>query len=505
MHAWRSNGCEHSLFVAAPPGLTVAASRPECIFANALVPKELDFEAAAAWAAQVPTIGSRSMYQSVRRVRPGQVLAVAPGVQPKEVARWRPRRIPQSFRSLREAGEELHATIGRAVADTIGERDQVGLLLSGGRDSSAVLAMASAHLAERGRALHAFTGAPALGVSARAMPGCVADEGEAAAETVARFPDVVHHICRPEPGSFLEILPKIHRTSLQPVGNLGNWPWYWACLEQARGSGVEVMLSGGMGNLTISTGSREFLTDIAAEQGIAAALRWLPSSAGRQGTAWLNAAHVLLRPHLPRRAVEAILRASGRDRHVSMEAPVIHPDLRAQAERDYADGWPDQSSLTAFGWRQAMLAEMDSAANLSAALVGFDERDPTRDPRVIQLILSMPPEYLLPRPDDPKPLFTEAFGRSLPRRVARSTIRGYQGADWDAQFPVADVESRFRTLFDHPLNQQLFDRNFILRAVPQRPTDVDALRTGSVIDLHRNQLLGALAVADWVAVNFPDG
>ena len=98
-----------------------------------------------------------------------------------------------------------------------------------------------------------------------------------------------------------------------------------------------------------------------------------------------------------------------------------------------------------------------------------------------------------------------SFEPSISRDISRSTTRGYQGADWNSQFPVAQVASRFRELLDHPLVRQLFSRDFILSTVAARPDSDRALSDPRVIELHRNQLLGALGTADWIAVNFPEG
>lgn len=497
LFAWRSPGSERHLFVTANHVAAAAASDPRCLFASAIFERRLDLEAAADQAAQMPFLGRRSMFAGVQRVLPGEVILLGKGQGTSTIRRWQPRRRPQTFSSVTDAGNALRQTFDRAVADCISETGSVGLLLSSGRDSSAILASA----VRQGMRIKSFTGAPAEGVAALPIVGRIADESDCAARVCASLAQQ-HVVCRPEPGDLLRSLDEIHRQALQPVGNLSNMPWYWAVLQAARAAGCDLLLNGAAGNFTISTGGRDYLWDVLAESGALRAGKVAWSTSGSDPGAWLNIANLVIGPRLPPKLRRAILKASGRYAPGPLTAPILAADVRADAERRAAANWHEDGA-EGLAWRQAMLRDYDAANVLRHRFTGVESRDPTRDPRVIEFMLSLPPEMLVPRPENPRPVYAAAFGGDVSPEVILGKVRGYQGADWAGQFPVADVQKRLSDILDHPLNRQIFDRDFILGTVGTRPSDPRELIRDDVIDLHRNALIGGLDVANWIAVNFP--
>ena len=212
---------------------------------------------------------------------------------------------------------------------------------------------------------------------------------------------------------------------------------------------------------------------------------------------------MLLGPRLPNRLHRAILVATERDISDWRDLRTLAPHVRTIAEEAF-QRQPREHRQGGFGWRMEAIATLVTFPVLNADYRRFEKRDPTRDLRVIELMLSMPADYLVPRPGSPRPLYEAAFGDILPARTILGARRGYQGADWAAQFPVEQVKARFRELFQHPVNRELFDCDFILDVVSRRPTDPRDFVRNEVINLHRNMLLAALGTADWIATNFPD-
>lgn len=499
--AWCSPGAEQQLFVSSGRKHAIVATLPGGMFAGEIVPRELDFVSAAHAAAQLALPDGRSMFRHVRPLSPGEAVALQRGRDPVHLRRWVPIRRPRAFASVRDAGEELRATFALAVEDCLPSTPgKVASMLSGGRDSAAVVAMASLLLKQRGERLTAVTGAPALGVPAPPVAERISDEANLASAVAAGLSNVDHHVCRSEPGSFLLKLSAIHRGAVHPIGNLSNMPWYWAATEAARVQGCSVVLGGGAGNITISAGSRDYLRDITDPATLASTILRSNRLAPR---AWLNTANMLLGPRLPRRFHYAILGATGRNRAEWRDLRTLSPEAREVADRSLQAA-PQDYAASGFTWRLSALKALETSPVLLADIQRFEKRDPTRDRRVIDLMLSMPPDYLVPRPGAPRPVYAAAFGDMLPREVVLGKRRGYQGADWAAQFPVGQVVESFRSLLKHPLNQRLFDGDFIMKTVPERPSDPRAYVRDEVINLHRNMLLAALGTADWIAANFPD-
>jgi asparagine synthase (glutamine-hydrolysing) len=332
----------------------------------------------------------------------------------------------------------------------------------------------------------------------------MADEAELAGFTARQLGNVDHRVCRPPAGETLRTLSQIHASSVQPMGNLCNLPWFSATIQAAEEANATRLLQGTAGNLTISAGSREFLGDMAEEQGWRAALRTVPFSSGRSAHAWLNSLHVLAGPRLPRHLYLALARLADRYDPRYGQFPTLRPPYRAAAEQVLRDVSPHPGpGRSGFGWRLQLLFNHDHADLFHPSLFRVELRDPTNDPRVVDLMMGMPPQFLVPTPDEPRPLYAKAFGSRLPRAVVQGRTRGYQGADWDRQFPAAEVHARFVSLLRNPLVAELFDGRYLLETVLKRPREPAQLASWPVIRDHRMMLLAALSVADWVDVHFP--
>ena len=93
----------------------------------------------------------RTMLAGVRQLGPGEAWWLGPW--PKTWCYYRPREQLDRRRSLAVAARQLDRTVSGAVANALPARGRVGAFLSGGLDSSLVLA----RLAERGVPVRAFT------------------------------------------------------------------------------------------------------------------------------------------------------------------------------------------------------------------------------------------------------------------------------------------------------------------------------------------------------------
>ncbi|MGH6996044.1 MAG: asparagine synthase (glutamine-hydrolyzing), partial [Stellaceae bacterium] len=177
------------------------------------------------------TTGRETMFQGVHRVLPGETVVVARG---RIVERRRIDALPESGARAQTEDAALDA-FDRAFADSvlIHQRADVpyGMFLSGGIDSTAVLAM-MARLNER--PVQAFT----IGFSNTGA----ADE-RAAARAVARALGAEHVEVEFREGDFWQSLPAIARALDDPAADYAVLPTY-KLAETVRASGLKVILSG---------------------------------------------------------------------------------------------------------------------------------------------------------------------------------------------------------------------------------------------------------------------
>jgi len=171
-----------------------------------------------------------SFFAGVHRLPGAHRLRVADGRV--DVRRyWTPRpvdvpaRYPDAVAQLRELLEDSIRL--RLRADV-----PVGTSLSGGVDSSAVVALAGRQAADVTR--HAFTAS---------FPGFERDEWEQAARVAAAAGVVEHHRVQPAPAELLADLDALVRDQEEPFGSLSIYA-QWRVNQAAREAGVTVLLDG---------------------------------------------------------------------------------------------------------------------------------------------------------------------------------------------------------------------------------------------------------------------
>jgi len=207
------------------------ASEPRCLIAGGVVAAELVRQARNELLQLQFTTGRDTIFAGIRRVLPGETVVVAKG---RVVER---RRTP----SLGDGGvvaqgeEDALASLDRAFADSvlIHQRADVpyGMFLSGGIDSSAVLAM-MARLNER--PVKAFT----IGFS---RAGGADERG--AARAVAEALGAEHVEVEFREADFWRLMPEIARAMDDPAADYAILPTY-KLAATAREAGLKVILSG---------------------------------------------------------------------------------------------------------------------------------------------------------------------------------------------------------------------------------------------------------------------
>lgn len=406
------------------------ASMPKGLHALDGVPRIADTESLARWVGRVPQSGERSFYRGVQRVEPGHfVTATKCGERARRY--WNPVRRDLGLGSFDDYVEAYRAELDRAVACRLrGADGLVATHLSGGWDSSAVTATAARLLAPaRGRVL-AFTAVPAA-PSAAAPPRKVADEGPAAAITAAMY-DNIDHVMLPSTGdSPLAALAGYPELFERPLYNICNHVWLSQIRSAARDAGARVLLSGEIGNWTISAGPVSVLADLVRQR------RW--RSWAREAAAMLRGRRARLRgiaassfgAWLPAPLWRLVRNLSARGD--AQRESAVHPDWRRQVakERAQSGGGTGRPPADSFSRTIEAIRGMDYGELRKGILAGWgiDKRDPTADRRLIEFCLSLPVDMLL-KDGRRRPLARAALADRLPPAVLDETRKGYQAADW---------------------------------------------------------------------------
>lgn len=144
-----------------------------------------------------------------------------------------------------------------------------------------------------------------------------------------------------------------------------------------------------------------------------------------------------------------------------------------------------------------MLTDQDPSNSVGRAIWGVDGRDPTADRDLIDFCFSIPAHLLLGS-HDARPLYEMAFEDRLDPRQLRPRTRGYQGADWYLSFTRQAVAERLQDCRQHPYVRELIDVDYVDEMLASWP----ACWTMDGMYHYRNDLLGAVAVADYIQTNF---
>ena len=410
------------------------ASMPKGLHALAEVPFAPDDQAVAELTALLPPDGPRSYFKGIERVEAGCLVAVTrDGVRSRRW--WQPRGPGLARARVEDHVEGLRHHLDQAVRARLrGATDAVGSHLSSGWDSGPVTTTAARLLEPSGGKVVAFTAVPRAGYDAPAWRGRLGDEGPLAAATASLHANIEHVKLATGHLSPLDELDRTFHLLEWPVLDSCGWVWTRGIARAARERGLSVMLTGQMGNVSISYAGLEALAELLGTGRLIEFTRratWLLANGHWRGVA----AHAL-GPFLP---AELWQRAHARfkgNRWDVLEYTAIRPerlaglDLPRLARERHLDlayrPWSDSVAMRVF-----MLHRVDFAPYTKGLLGGWgvDHRDPTADRRLVEYCLSIPPEAWL-ADGRPRGLARRALADRLPPAVLDNRRKGYQAVDW---------------------------------------------------------------------------
>ncbi|MFX4263345.1 asparagine synthase-related protein [Pelotomaculum propionicicum] len=370
-----------------------------------------------------------TLYEGIYLLPAGYTLTVGPAGTRKQQY-WQVERQPElKLHSDAEYEEAFREVLGDAVRCRLRSTRGVGVMMSGGLDSTSVACLAARELEKSGRRLLAFSSVPMSSYRDWVRADMLADETpyiEAVKEHSGSM-DVVY--CRSEGKHPLSGTGRLLNILEQPYKILENLFWLDDILARAQELDLGVVLMGGAGNATISWGELNAYLLSLYRSG-----RWLRLF--RQS--WPDAGS---QPS-PLRAMYRIFRglyhASDERQFKIHSLSPINPAFAgrsAVAERFRQLRYNPLRLFDSWETRQTLLSpETFSHLGVIAAKLGMAhrvlERDPTMDRRVIEFCLSVPEDQYV-RGGRERYLIRRAMAGILPDKVRlNETVHGVQAADW---------------------------------------------------------------------------
>ena len=499
----RSASSLKPLFYCDAPGIAAFATTPQALLAFDGVRRQPDLNEAAGMAAGVPGRGSATVFAGIRAVRHGHAVEIT-GAAKREFCHWDLDSVERSRLPLAQAAEAMRVELDRAVSAQLRRRTgEVGCQLSSGRDSSAILASSALIQAGRREKLIALTGAPNAAFHGPQTPGRLSDESGLAALTARTYGNVEHFVCRSAPLNIAADLGVLAHIHFRPLTHPSSLHWTTAVDDEARRQAASVMLIGSAGNFSISASGPNHLVDLLSARRPHIWLRHALKAGGWSTSGWRSVGSVSVGPFLPGQIYGGLLKIAGRTGNSVLDAPLLRQPFREHAERMLREEFGDRRQPRDYlQFRRDMLFLRDNADKMSLALSGLDVRDPASDRRLIELCLSFPPEHLISAGNAPSPVYAAAFGDRIPREVLHNPCRGLQGADWFMLFNRAELRQCLERSRGNRAVAELLDLEAIGQLVESWPERGSADWPKAA--LYRYQLLPALAVAAFLAENFPD-
>jgi len=372
-------------------------------------------------------------YKGFRRLTWASAKTVGPDGRSRNWRHWSPQgRSLLNFRRDEEYTEAFLEDYTRAVQSCLRTQKPVAAELSGGRDSGSVVAMAAPLLASEGRGLTAYTSVPCFPPDG-ARASQLGNEWEMADATATMAGENVRHLPIDAANhSVLQGIEDLLDIHDGPTHAVCNQYWLLAILEAAERSGTGGLLTGQMGNATVSW-SGNGSASLALLQGHpATALRLFLQG---EPNPWLTLKRQVLKPLLlpgmqayrrfrtpPNRSwqeysalnfhaaleldLDGRMRAAGHDPNFSF-SPLkdLHPLF-------FQPAWSIGTGIGAEMAARHSLSYLDPTANLS----------------LVEFLLRVPDDQFRRRGESSY-LIRRAFRNRLPDAVLNPRRRGLQAAD----------------------------------------------------------------------------
>ncbi len=414
---------------------------------------------------------------------------------------WSPADIkPVRLGSNAAYADGLRAVLDGAVRRQMRSVHPIGCHLSGGLDSSSVAALAARALAEKGQRLAAFTQVPRDGFKAEAPAGRYNDETPyvEAIRTMAGHIDVTY--VRNNECDDLADLERLFLTLDAPVRNPSNLGWMLAIGRSARAQGRRVLLSGLMGNFTISWFGWSQTPDHLLRGRLTTVYRqWHQFYRHTADSRWESFRKLLLEPLAPDRFV------AWRDRRQRPHRSAPWKDHTAIRQEFAAEMGVDVRALKVGhdfhyrmrrGERARGLTMVDYLGDWQAAekaLHGVETRDPTADMDVVAYCFGVPPEQFLVEDVD-RSLVRRAMWGLLPELVLTNRLMGYQAADWHEKLAEkrGTLAAEIAALATSPIVRKAIDIERLQRSLENWPSK--GWHTPRMVDEYQLALMRGIAV-----------
>ena len=306
--------------------------------------------------------------------------------------------------------------------------------MTGGLDSSSIAVIAADMLATNGNKLNTFTAVPEAGFIKEEIRSLYYDETPYVRQIAQANPNLIPHFIPPSKGRILDQIAEQIRLGGAPSGSILNGLWVMDICAAARSAGHDVMLTGEIGNLTMSYHGRGLFAELLRTG------RWLRlfGEIKSSGFLWKKMIrHWTIAPFVPAPLFRRYKQWRRGGKTPWHDYSAIHPEFAARsglvdrAAREYMpfDAPPARDNRRARVDDFNCYSETaDWFAKLRAGF-GIDIRTPAFDRQVVEFCIGIPEDQYLRNGCD-RWLIRRAMKGRLPDAVLYKKKYGAQAVDW---------------------------------------------------------------------------
>ena len=409
------------------------ATVPEALFALSWVPRILNKEKLADNLVGQADNHEITYYQDVYRVPPGSIVHVGRGSFSKQQF-WNPEEIAD-IRFAKDADyvEAFKERLDKVVRAGLRGFRPPCATITGGLDSSSIAVSAADILAANGSKLNTFTAVPEAGFTRRELRGRYFDETPYVRQIAEVNKNIVPHFITqsrdPTPDNIAETI----RVSGLPGATLNDL-WGFDIFSAASSAGHNVMLTGEMGNITMSYNGRGLFTELLLTG------HWLRLFTEIRSSGYQWRRHV--RQHVVGPLIPAPLFRRYKQWRREGNPPwhdqsIVRPEFAARigiVDRA-ARGYRPVDAPPIRNWRLGRINALrgwceagDFLAKVRARFL-LDIRTPACDRRIVEFCIGIPEDQYLRKGRD-RWLIRRAMNGRLPDIVLNQKKCGAQAADW---------------------------------------------------------------------------
>ena len=453
------------------------------------VPRQLDLLKIVQRAAIISGLSKdETFFQGIRLLNPAHRMKVTQAGSHKE-RYWHPERISINHRiGHGEAVEQMLFLFRKAVSKRIKHSSSVASMLSGGLDSGSVVTMAAELLQDQGRSLHTYSHVPRFNLDDLDIGGRTGNERPFMEATAGRHANITTHFLDSAHLSPLQGIKKLNRILLKPIPGACHAYWVVDLPAQAAANGHDTLLSGEMGNATISyKGCFDALSGRVLLQrcGLKRFVRqrilkppYLLAKSGinqirQRGDMWQTYSY--LHPRLTAALnLEMMIKQSGR--------PVDFSAMR------FTNHQEEMQRILMVGYNPSMRGKPALGRHF-----GLEMRDPTGDVQLIELLLSLPNEFFFGPRVEPKWMLKQMMKDRLPDQVLYQKSKGLQSADIvkRIQPDLDEIESIIQDFRSDLHEEHIFDQTRLL-------SDLSLLRKAEKNHITTHHLLRTVGIMEFI-------